>query len=237
MPKKKFEWLGHNNWQGIGAIAAIIVIPLSLLSLVIASRSSFPGQPPAKVISTPQITVISSPISSASATITPIPTPTLPPTPTTTPCPTAIPAPSTTGNGNVYAIIPPVEGCPPENYPITWIFGFKTGRQFGEGITSATFMGGGNLGEITDLGFGSGTSYQGPPPTIYVWVEKVVAGGYAIVLSDSSTRPTQQQLGYAVLVGEGGGQVNGSYLSPNYLLSSTTPQPRGVTGYQFNLEV
>jgi len=133
-----------------------------------------------------------------------------------------------------------MQGCPPATYSVLGVFGFYTGGAYNEvGVyeNSESFLsfGSGYMGSISLLGLSPESAYNGPP--LYAWLYGFTGGGYAIVISNTIAQPTEQQLGQAV---QYSGYVDvgvGTYLPSNYKLVSTTPQPGGAQGYQFNLVV
>lgn len=247
MPQQKSGWLSDGRWQGIAGLLAGATLVWSIFTWVIPNPSAPSGQPPAKIVSTSQRTAVPSPVSSTITT--PVPSPTSSPiakavaaptetpspplqsvvAPTETSCPTA--AANTT---NVDAIVTE-KGCPLRSYPVSWVFGFVNGK--GIGMTSSSFMSygsGQSLGYISQLGIAPTAPYSGVPQNAWLYQ---LGSGYAIVISDTAAQPTSLQLGYAVTYGGGYGMGDGAYLPKNFKLISTTPQPGGAQGYQFNLVV
>lgn len=223
---RKRRWifiLGTCLFAIIFGCAAFLTSPFSPINTSVSS-------PTPTVNATVSVAQLPSPVSSASATATSIPSLTATAAPTKTPCPTA--AASTT---NVDAVVT-VKGCPPVSYPVNWVFGFVSGN--GIGMTASSFMSygsGQSLGAISQLGIAPTAPYSGPPLASWLFWN---SGGYAMVISNTAAQPTADQLGTAALHGGfvnwGGG---GAYLPQTYELTSTTPQPGGAQGYQFNLVV
>lgn len=219
--------------------AGIIIMALILSNLPSPTRGSAQNTNQIATTSNSQQGTTATPLQ-ATPTTTPIPT--LPPTPTEVITPTAtacLPTgtPGTTPTtGNVDAVVT-IKGCPPEEYPVTWVFGFKGAPNDGIGETASAFIdyGNGYIGYISELGLSPIKPYSGPPLTS--WLCWLNSGGFAIVVSDTPLQPTVDQLGSAALYGGYVDFGGGTYLSQTFELTSTTPQPQGVQGYQFNLVV
>ena len=230
--------LRDNIWQTVTGVLSVII---ALLSLWIAFFPPGVNHPSPQGASPPQVTAVSSPVSSSDATATPTPSPS--PAAMPTPSPTAQPTPSpmaalcptaAASTSNVGAVVTET-GCPPQRYPVSWVFGFVGGK--GIGMTSSVFMSYGSgqyLGYISELGIAPTAPYSGVPRNTWLYQ---LGSGYAIVISDTAAQPTAGQLGIAVIYGGGYGMGDGVYLPQNFQLISTTPQPGGAQGYQFNLGV